>query len=197
MKTIALATLAAFAAAPAFAAGLDDPAPMAPPAAPAPAPMMMSSDWSGFYGGASLGYGRVESDALADDTNGAVYGLHGGYMHDFGSIVAGGEIDYQATNIEDDTTGVELDSVSRAKLRLGYDAGNFLPYVTGGWAYAETSGTLEAEDSGSFAGIGIDYKVTDGIMVGGEVLQHQFDDFDDSGIDVDATTASARVSFQF
>jgi len=32
---------------------------------------------------------------------------------------------------------------------------------------------------------------------GAEVLQHQFDDFDGSGNDIDATTLAARVSFNF
>ena len=33
--------------------------------------------------------------------------------------------------------------------------------------------------------------------VGGEVLQHRFSDFDGAGIDLDATTVTARVGFRF
>ena len=75
-----------------------------------------------------------------DDFTGALYGVHAGYMYDFGRIVAGAEIDWDATNINVDVPnsadGVDLDSVARAKLRLGYDAGRFLPYVTAGYARA-------------------------------------------------------------
>jgi outer membrane immunogenic protein len=39
--------------------------------------------------------------------------------------------------------------------------------------------------------------VNDRWTVGGEVLQHEFDDFDGSGIDVEATTVKAKVALQF
>ncbi|SLN59991.1 outer membrane protein [Roseisalinus antarcticus] len=201
MRLTATTALILAATTPAFAGGLADPAPdqvvapvqMAPPA-PVPAP----GNWTGFYGGAQLGYGRIEADPLEDgEATGATYGLHGGYLYDFGSIVAGAEIDYEGSNISDDPTGIDFDRFARAKLRVGYDAGRFQPYLTGGAVWAQTSGALDAEDYGRFAGLGVEYKVTDRVRVGGEVLQHQFEDFDGTGLDLDATTASARVSFQF
>jgi hypothetical protein len=39
--------------------------------------------------------------------------------------------------------------------------------------------------------------LTDSLTLGGEVLQHQFNDFDGSGVDLDATTVTARVGFRF
>ncbi len=39
--------------------------------------------------------------------------------------------------------------------------------------------------------------MTDQWALGGEVLTHRFSDYDSTGIDLDATTVSARVSFQF
>jgi outer membrane immunogenic protein len=35
------------------------------------------------------------------------------------------------------------------------------------------------------------------IRIGGEVLQHEFDDFGGSGLNIDATTAALRVSLDF
>lgn len=201
MKTLTTAAmLALVAGGPALAAGMDQPVaePTVQPAPVSPAPVAPASNWSGFYAGGQLGYGELTADPeLPDDMNGAIYGLHAGYMHDFGSIVAGAELDYDQTQLESDATGLALDSVARAKLRIGYDAGNLLPYLTAGVAQATTSGALDAEDQGNFAGIGAEYKVTDRIRVGGEILRHQFEDFDNSGIDVDATTGTARISFQF
>ena len=158
-------------------------------------PVMRVSDWTGFYAGAQLGYGQVDADAPIepDDADGALYGVHAGYMYDLGSVVLGAELDYDGTNIEFDTPDAELESVARAKLRVGYDAGDWLPYVTLGGARA----TVDGDDTdGDFAGLGVAYRVSDSVLVGGEVLKHQFDDVE-TDTDVDATTASIRASFQF
>ena len=183
----------------ASAGGLSEPVNPAPVTVPAPvvAAPVYGNDWTGFYAGGQLGYGNLQSDGFDEDIDGATYGVHAGYLYDFGSLVVGGEIDYDATNIEDEVADVTLDSVARAKLKVGYDAGSFLPYLTGGVAQASVSGATELEDTGTFAGLGMDYAVTDSIRVGAEVLQHSFEDFDDSGLDIDATTASARISFSF
>jgi hypothetical protein len=159
-----------------------------------------SNDWTGFYVGGQLGYGKVTADALDDDATGATYGVHAGYLYDLGSIVLGGELDYDATSIEGTVSAADIavDSVARAKLRVGYDAGDWMPYLTVGGARAMTSGAVDGEGDGTFAGLGLDYRLSDSLRVGAEVLQHQFDDFNDTdGLDLDATTAALRVSFQF
>ena len=81
--------------------------------------------------------------------------------------------------------------------RVGYDAGAWLPYASLGIAQVTTNDAFDLQDTGPFLGLGAEYRVTDSVRVGAEVLQHQFEDFDDSGIDIDATNVAARVSFQF
>lgn len=202
-KTLALVSAIAIVAVAgnAQAGGLSEPVIQPAPApmpAPAPAPVSYGGDWSGFYAGGQLGFGRLQADAFGDeDPDGALYGVHAGYNYDFGSFVLGGEVDYDVADITDDATGISLDSVARLKLKAGYDAGRILPYVTAGVAQAATSGALDGSDNGQFAGVGVDFQYTDSIRVGAEALQHQFDDFDGSGNDIDATTIAARVSFSF
>lgn len=184
----------------ATAGGLAEPIATPAPVAVAPAPVMMGNDWTGFYAGGQLGYGRLQSDTVpeADEEAGAIYGVHAGYNYDFGSIVLGGEIDYDLTNIELPDADTEVDSVARAKVKLGYDAGQFMPYITAGAARVTTSGGLDGDTDGNFAGLGLSYLVSDSLIVGGEVLQHQFEDVTDlPGADVDATTLSLRASFKF
>ena len=181
----------------ALAGGLAEPVAAPAPAPIAPAPVMMGNDWTGFYAGGQLGYGRLDADEIEDEDNpaGAIYGIHAGYNYDFGTLVLG---DYDLTNIEIDAPDSEVDSIARAKVKLGYDAGQFMPYATAGVARVQTTDALDGETDGSFAGLGLSYMMSDTIMIGGEVLQHQFDDFvDNDGVDVDATTLTVRASFKF
>lgn len=172
---------------------------------PAPAPVIVptapSADWSGFYAGGSLGFADVGDDGgtFADDFDGLTYGVHAGYDHDFGSFVLGGEVELSGFDVTDSNTATSVDSVARLKLRAGYDAGDFLPYVTAGMAQLNTSGAPlgEVDDTGSFYGVGMDYRFRDNMRIGGEILQHEFDDYAGSGIDADALTAGVRVSFEF
>lgn len=211
LKTLARTTLIAAPVAlmggAAFAGGLAEPVVVVEPAPVVAAPVMMGNDWTGFYVGGQLGWGDVDLGFLPDDADydfsGALYGVHAGYLYDFGSFVAGAEVDWDATNmeleVEGEDTGVNVESVARAKLIAGFDAGNVMPYLTGGWANASLDGDgEEAEDTGTFLGAGVSYAATDSIRVGAEVLQHSFEDFDDAeGFDFDVTTATLRVSFAF
>lgn len=196
------------------------------PVAPAPAaPAQLGGNWTGAYAGASLGFGATNvegSDVLEDpdntdlldldvDGDGAIGGVYGGYNYDFGRFVMGGEIDLNAANLDfddddfddfvdgnDDDGGASIDQIHRAKLRAGYDAGRTLVYGTVGAAYAEAdiSGD-DYSDTGYLVGAGVEYAVTERVNIGGEVLYQKFDDFDDTGIDFETTTAQARVSFRF
>jgi outer membrane immunogenic protein len=199
MLSLTAGSLMALIAVPALAGGPVTPAPEPVPVVVAPAPVATGGDWSGFYGGVQLGYGDVGSDGAGLDGNGAIGGVHAGYRYDFGTAVIGGELDYDIANMDlGATAGDELENVARLKLQAGYDAGRTLIYGTAGGARASASvGGADLSDNGWFAGIGADFAVTDRITVGGEVLRHQFDDFDGSGVDLDATTATARVSLRF
>ena len=52
-------------------------------------------------------------------------------------------------------------------------------------------------DWGWVAGVGVDYMVNEAWLVGAEVLYHDFSNFDDTGIDLNATTIKARVAYRF
>lgn len=200
-NSLIISAIALGAATTAQAGSLADPAVEAAPTpvavVPVVAPTPRGNDWTGFYAGAQLGYGQLESDAFDEDAEDLLYGVHAGYNYDFGNFVIGGEIDYDWTQISDSGSSIDLDNVARLKLRAGYDAGEFLPYVTVGAARAFTGGALDANDDGQFFGVGLDYQVGSNLRVGGEVLRHEFEDFDGSGADIEATTFAARVSYNF
>ncbi len=197
-RTLIAALGATTLAAPAFA-GSAAPAPMEPMIqAPAPVAMTMGRDWTGGYAGLQLGYADVEATAgnakiTGDDVIG---GFIAGYDYDFGNFVLGAGIDADLADLNVGTpTVATLERVYRLKVRGGVKLGDGLLYATGGGAGADIDGL--GYDTGYFIGAGYEHMVTDTISLGGEVLYHEFDNFKNSNIDVEATTFQVRAAYRF
>ncbi len=182
-------------AVPALAGGYSAPVTEAPVAAPVIA-APVGTDWTGGYVGAKIGYGDASAGPV--DGDGATYGLRGGYDWDLGNWVVGAGVDWDKTEIDLGTGGDNIDNIARLKFRAGYDLGRTLVYGTAGAARAKADlGGVSRSDNGWFAGIGAEYALNDRWSLGGEVLHNQFDDFDNTGTDIDVTTASVNVGFRF
>lgn len=183
-------------AAPVLAGGYAEPVVEAPVAAPVIVELAPNGDWNGGYVGGQIGYGDASAGSI--DGDGAFYGVRGGYDWDLGKWVVGAGLDWDKTDIDLGSAGDNLDSIARLKLRAGYDLGRTLVYATAGGARAKADlGGVSRSDNGWFAGIGADYALNDRWTIGGEVLHNQFDDFDNTGTDIDATTAALTVGFRF
>ena len=179
----------------AFAGGIAEPVVTPAPAVVAAVPMSVASDWTGFYVGGGIGLGEVTAGA-ADPLDTTNYNIHAGYMYDMGSVVLGGEIEYERLDFDD--VGDDFDaSVLRLKGRVGYDAGAFLPYLTVGGARLTIEDGSDVKDNGYFYGIGAEYAINSSFRVGGEILQHEFENFNDSGDDISAKTMALRISYSF
>ncbi len=181
-------------------AGNIEPAPMEPMIAPAPAPVITTPNWTGFYAGGQMGYANVDSDFVGDrDGDGFIGGLTAGYDYDMGSWVVGAGFDYDWADIDfgaGGPTDSTMEAIWRAKLRAGYKIGNGLLYATGGYANADTNN--RGSEDGYFIGAGYEHLVTQNISIGAEVLHHQFDGFNTAPkTDIDATTAQVRATFRF
>ena len=180
-------------AGPALAGNLA-PAIVEAPVAVAPVIQTSNADWTGFYGGVSAGYGW--GDDAAEDADDATYGVFGGYTHDLGNWVVGGELEYAKSDLENATVGV--DDMTRLKLRAGYDLGKVVVYGIAGANYANaTIGGVDYSDTGVSYGIGADYALSDAVVAGFEVLQNDFNEFDNSGSDLSATTVAAKIAYRF
>ncbi|MGI3168885.1 outer membrane protein [Pseudooceanicola sp. C21-150M6] len=171
-------------------AGSPTPAPADPVIVEPVVPVMQTGDWTGGYFGGSLGYADIDGGGASGD--GVIGGLQLGYDYDFGSFVAGAELEALGSDV--DLGGVSLDNMYRLKARMGYDAGPALIYATGGYANADSS---IGNDDGWVAGVGAEYMMTDKVSVGGEYLYHEFNDFNGSGTDVTGNTFAARVNYRF
>jgi outer membrane immunogenic protein len=193
LLSVSLLTLAPFAA---TAGNL-----IQPVIAPAPAPVMaapapQSGNWDGFYLGGQVGTGKATDDT-GDDLSGDfnTYGIHAGYMYDMGTFVLGGELAYSVLDADGDDVGVDV-SLANLKFRAGYDAGNFLPYVTAGVAglYVEDDLGDSGSDTGVVYGLGVAYAVTDNFILGGEYVRNTFEE-DDVKLHFDEF--SLRASYKF
>ena len=154
------------------------------------APVVISNDWTGGYVGGQLGFGNYDLGGSSGD--GGSLGGFAGYDYDFGSVVAGGELQYLGNDIN--VGGTDLNDVTRVKARLGYDAGSTLLYTTAG--YTNASSSIGSGD-GYVAGVGMDYKFDNGMTLGAEYLYNEYDNFAGSGNTLSGNTIEARLGFRF
>lgn len=198
MKLVLATVAASLVAGSAFAGGYT--APVVEPALVViePVAVVDASDWTGFYAGAQYGKGSADLsyNGVDDDRDTDNYGLHGGYLRDFGKFVLGGELDYNKIDIDDvDDKG----DLTRLRARAGYDMGRFMPYVTLGVAkLSADTGTYDISETDVTYGIGGDFKVTDKFTVGAEYSKQDFSDVDDvDGLDLDTDMVQLRAAYHF
>lgn len=149
--------------------------------------------WTGFYAGLQYGQGSAEADAagVSVDEDFDAYGLHAGYLHDFGKYVLGGELDYNkidADNIDEDG------DLLRLRARAGYDLGRFMPYVTLGAANLEMG---DVSETAFTYGLGAEFKATEKFSFGAEYTKQDFEDVESTGVDLDTDLLQVRASYHF
>jgi opacity protein-like surface antigen len=152
-----------------------------------------SGNWTGFYVGGQLGFGVVDNDLSGNDED-IIGGFTLGYDYDFGRWVLGGALDYDFADINAGP-GTSIEEIFRVKLRGGPKIGNGLLYGAAGWANADTDNA--GSDDGWFIGAGYEYLISSQFSVGAEVLYHEFDNFNSTGTDIEATTVQIRATFRF
>ncbi len=187
---LALVPMTAMAGGPAVATM--EPAIVAPVAPVIYAPSM---DWSGFYSGVSLGYGKFTG---GNDGQSSLAGIDLGYRHDFGMAVVGAELSYDKNNLGENSANDQINSTAGVKLLAGVDMGKTLVYASIGASQAEAQiGGVTATDNGYFGGIGMDYALTDKWTVGGEIQSHRYDNFNNSGVNLKDTSLEMKVGYKF
>ena len=153
-------------------------------------------DWTGLYGGLSLGQGSASDDGGLTETDTDLTGVQVGYLRDLGTFVVGGELAYAKGDFADFPTQ-EWDS-TRLKLLGGYDAGRFLPYVFAGLSeYDVDNGAVS--DTVTIYGLGarLAAGASGRLVFGLEYLVENKDDFDGTGADLESNDLSLRVDFRF
>lgn len=202
MKHIAPLTLI-FLAAPlaAMAGGMAAPVTEPPVASPAPvAAAEPSVDWTGFYGGMSLGVGHSFGNVAGNSGKMRIAGANLGYRTDIGKMIVGGELSYDKDNIgkSNSTTGSQINNTTALKLQVGTDIGRTLVYGSAGVARADARvGGVTGTDTGYTVGVGADYALTQQWTLGGEVATDRYKNFNNSGVDLKDTTLKVKLGFRF
>lgn len=177
--------------------------------------------WDGAYIGGFIGYGW--GTVAAEDANvigvpeldisGWTIGAKLGANFSVGSgLVLGAEGDVAWAGIGgyDSVNGADFDInwTSSLRARAGYDAGAFMPYLTGGLAIAGATASDGGTDStqthfGWTAGAGVEVAATEQISID---LGYRYSDFgqatyntggSDSDLDVSTHAVTAGVNFKF
>ena len=178
-------------------------------------------DWTGFYAGLSIGGGYADANSVVGqiDPAGAIVGAQAGYNYDTGSLVLGAEADLHWTGMHGSATSSlgttatgDLDYYGTFRMRAGFDADQFMPYVTAGAAYGQATSTSTFSPGytstvfigGWTAGIGAEYALNDRMTVRGELAYADFGDVTlFSGTPIVETirvrmlTAKAGVNYRF
>lgn len=153
-----------------------------------------ANDWTGFYGGLQFGGSDIDTSINAPG-DGSSAGAFVGYNFQNGAMVYGVELDFDSTNYDIGPGAVQVDDTARLKARLGSQVGGGLLYGTIGAVRASTD--VLGSETGYFYGAGYEMPMGNGALIGFEVLQHDFNNFNASGIDVDVLTFKARIGFSF
>lgn len=191
---VAVAAMTAFAG-PALAGTWAEPVVETPPAPVMPS--YTAYDWTGGYIGGTLGYSWLSTNFFGD-SDGINYGAFAGYMHQMNNVVLGVEGEYRMFGAGAGGPNFDINSVIRLKGRLGVAQDNMLFYVTGGAAYASaTGGFTDWNDWGYFGGVGAEFALGNNWTAGVEGTYTSFSDFDNTGVDINATAVNARLSYRF
>lgn len=200
MKFVALTVAASLGASASFAGGYVAPVVETAPVVAPVVPVEADTDWTGFYAGLQYGQGNAELSDGQGESDYDGYGLHAGYLFDFGKVIAGAELDYNKADLDEGDIDADL---WRLRGRVGYDMGRFQPYATLG--AARVSADLAGDDvseTGITYGIGAEYLVTERFSVGAEYSRSDFSDVAEdetgiSGIDLDTDLVQVRASYRF
>lgn len=136
------------------------------------------ADWSGFNGVLFAGGGYLQGeDSLGLDAffRSGLVGGSVGYDHQINKLVFGASLEGSLTNFRGSTRSGSAwqnsNWLSAATVRVGYDAGRFMPYLSAGvgmgnYKIERKSDGVSDEHThiGFVAGAGVEARVTDGVF---------------------------------
>ncbi len=179
--------------------------------------------WAGLYGGVHTGFSSVQSNALYDNVNlqgfdidigsdGPVGGFHVGYNHPVGgNVLMGLEGSVSLLSVDGrmpDAMALAFQQtedliVTRSKWalavgpRVGFDMGDLMPFISGGYAVADSATIATALGSvtertltGWYMGLGVEYRVRSNVSLKVDYATYRFNsELYDTGTGFDSSAA--------
>jgi len=159
--------------------------------------------WDGIYLGVAGGYAwlkdvdRSFTPPLRDKGENWNAGVYAGYLAQFGNFVVGAEAEANVLNIDYEFLSfITVKNSYVVKARAGYAFDRFLVSGHAGGVYAATN-FMGLKDWGWEAGVGVDYALTDNVVLGAQYSHYGFNNFDGTQIDAKIDLLSARVGYKF
>lgn len=197
---VALGTVASVAHAGQLGPALAEPSLSAPPPA-APIVNRRAVDWTGFYVGADVDYGRLRTGGSSVNTGTA--GIFGGYRFDLGDAVLGVEgraapaVVGQSRLPSGDRLRGSGSVLFSAGVPLTAD-GALLGSVAVGPTFMQTSASgSDRWATGATGRIGLDYMVSDGVVMRGSVGYTGFERLGSDRRRASQPSANLGLSFKF
>ncbi|TGQ31848.1 outer membrane protein [Mesorhizobium sp. M00.F.Ca.ET.216.01.1.1] len=186
-------------------------------------------DWTGYYAGLQGGYGWGQSDitategapfAVSPDLDGGVIGGHVAGLWQFDQAVIGAQAELNYSTIDGtdqlglgNSFGTDIKWFGSLDAKAGFAMDRVLVYGVGGVAFAGIETSQNAPTTfaktrtnvGWTVGAGIDYAMTNNIVVGAQYRYYDFgsehydapDAFPDRDQKLDLNTFSVRFSYKF
>lgn len=200
LPAAAVVSLASVAHAGQMGPGLTEPT-LAPPPEAAPIINRRAVDWTGFYAGADVDYGRLSTGGTRLNTGTA--GLFGGYRFDLGDAVLGVEgrvapaVLGQSRLPSGDRLRGSASVLFSAGVPLTAD-GALLGSVAVGPTFMQTSASgSDRWATGATGRIGLDYMVSDGVVLRGGVSYTGFERLGSDRVRASQPSANLGISFRF
>jgi outer membrane immunogenic protein len=186
-------------------------------------------DWTGYYAGMQAGYGWGRSDITGNDggpfsakpdIDGGFVGGHVAGLWQFDQAVLGAEADLNYASIDGtadagpaNTFGTDVKWFGSVNAKAGYAVDRLLIYGIGGVAFAgietsqvaATSYARTRASTGWTLGAGVDYALTNNVVVGAQYRYYDFgkehfdasDTFTERDQDVKLQTLGVNFSYKF
>ncbi|OHV86559.1 outer membrane protein [Mesorhizobium sp. ORS 3428] len=186
-------------------------------------------DWTGYYAGLQAGYGWGRSDisgtegapfAASPDLDGGFVGGHVAGLWQFNQAVIGARAELSYSSIDGsallapaNSVGTDVKWLGSVNAEAGFSVDRWLIYGVGGVAFAgiETSQNAGASfaktrtDAGWTIGAGVDYALTNNVVVGAQYRYYDFgkehfdapDGFSDRDQDLKLHTLGVNFSYKF
>lgn len=172
-------------------------------------PSVAMADWNGRYAGVSGGSLTASSyeisnsdsdDGQAPLSDTSTLGVHFGSTVQSGQFVYGGELDIVFAPDADISEDVTIeDPIVDLKFKAGYSVDKFLAYgVFGASFIGSTFGPNDINASGLNFGAGVDFMLTDNLVIGAEYLARRTsEEFLNADVEIEMDTVTVRASFKF